>query len=394
MRETTDGLGTGITSALSPIGMTSYGGLFIVVNGTELEVLKDAGNSIVQAIKDVPGLADVHTNVSAVRPQLSLDINPEGAAKNALYPAMIAMSVREMISGDSVMNVSLDGRSTEVNLGLAVDDLNTLKFFSQQKLTNMLGEQVKLADVATILEKPGPTSIQRLNQQEYVSVNGQFITDNSSAVQKEVEQRLKTLKLPDNVTYYFEGETKAMGDGFKNMAIAMAVAILLVYVVMIVGFGEMIAPISILFSLPFIFVGGLWGLFFTHEALGMPALVGFLMLIGIVVTNAIVFMDRAMQNIVSGVETKTALIEAGVTRIRPILMTAVATIGALLPLAVSSEGGLVSRSMAIVVIAGLTTSTILTLAIVPVAYQVLDSLRNRFLKPRARSISNVSSGLE
>ncbi len=382
LRETTDGLGTGINSALSPIGMTSYGGLFIVVNGTELEVLKAASNTIVQAIKGVPGLADVHTNVSAVRPQLSLDINPEAAAKNALYPAMIAMSVREMISGDSVMNVSLDGRSTEVNLGLAVDDLNTLKFFSQQKVTNMLGEQVKLADVATIHEKPGPTSIQRLNQQEYVSVNGQFITDNSSAVQKEVEQRLKTLQLPDNVTYNFEGETKAMGEGFKNMAIAMAVAILLVYIVMMVGFGEMIAPISILFSLPFIFVGGLWGLFFTHEALGMPALVGFLMLIGIVVTNAIVFMDRAMQNIVSGLDTRTALIEAGVTRIRPILMTAVATIGALLPLAVSSEGGLVSRSMAIVVIAGLSTSTILTLVIVPMAYQVLDSLRKKLIFKR------------
>ena len=151
---------------------------------------------------------------------------------------------------------------------------------------------------------------------------------------------------------------------------------------MLIGFGEMIAPFAILFSLPFIFVGGLWGLFLFKQALGMPAMVGSLMLIGIVVTNAIVFMDRAMQNRTEGMPIKQALVEAGVTRIRPILMTALATVGALLPLAISSEGGLVSRSLAIVVIAGLTTSTILTLVIVPVAYLVLDSLRLRVLGPK------------
>ncbi|MGZ4105849.1 MAG: efflux RND transporter permease subunit, partial [Tumebacillaceae bacterium] len=223
----------------------------------------------------------------------------------------------------------------------------------------------------------GPTSIQRLNQQEYVSINGKFTTQNSSGVQSEINKRVATVALPEGVSYYFEGEAKQIGEGFNNMFLAIGVSIVLVYMVMMVAFGEMLAPLAILFSLPFIFVGVILGLLSTGESLGMPALVGVLMLIGIVVTNAIVLIDRVMQNRAKGWSVYDSLIEAGTTRIRPILMTAVATVGALIPLALSSEGGLISRSLAIVVISGLTTSTILTLLIVPIAYMVLANLRNK-----------------
>ena len=388
MQQTTDSLGPDVQAALSPLGITGYGGLFIVVNGPDLNALKEAGDKIVTSIKTVPGLANVKTNLSAVRPQLSIDVNPDEAAKNGLNPAMVALAVRQMINGDDVMDVTLDGRTTPVNLGLKTGDLNSLDVIRSQTLANMTGGQVKLSDVAKIDEKPGPTSIQRLNQQEYISVTGRFTTDNSSGVQKEVDARIKALNLPQGVSYYYEGETKAMSDGFKNMIFAMVAAIFLVYAVMMVAFGEMLAPIAILFSLPFIFTGGLIGLYLSGEALGMPALVGFLMLIGIVVTNAIVLMDRVLSNRKQGMDTMQALLEAGGTRLRPILMTAVATVGALLPLAVSHEGGLISRSLAVVVISGLTTSTILTLLIVPVAYQVLDSVRSRVFSrtPKAESV--------
>jgi len=382
IRAYTDQLGPDIRSSLSPQGLTSGNGFVMVLNGPDIKTLKESGDMIVKAIKGVAGLADVSTNLSSVQPQISIQVNPVAAAQKGLYPAMVALSVREMISGDSVMNVDVNGRTTDVNLGLKVNAFNSLDAIRNQRISSMTGEQVRIGDVATISEQPGPTSIQRLNQQEYVSVNGQFTTDNSSGIQKDVEKRIAPLKLLSGVTYTFEGESKEIGEGFKNIAYAMGIAILLVYVVMLIGFGEMIAPFAILFSLPFIFVGGLWGLFLFKQALGMPAMVGFLMLIGIVVTNAIVFMDRAMQNRAEGMPIKQALVEAGVTRIRPILMTALATVGALLPLAISSEGGLVSRSLAIVVIAGLTTSTILTLVIVPVAYLVLDSLRLRVLGPK------------
>lgn len=392
MRKQLSRLPADITTALSPQGMTSYGGgLFIVLNGTDVDTLKKAGEQIVAAIKDTPGLTDVDTNLSGGRPQISIDVDPVKAAEKGLNPAMVAMSIRQMIDGDSVTNVNMNGRTTEINVGVDVGKLDSIEKIGEQMVTNMTGEKVKISEVATVSEKPGPTSIQRLNQQEYVSVSGRFTTDNTSQVQKDVEKKIETLSLPQGVSYYFEGEAESLNEGFSNMTIAILAAILLVYMVMMIAFGEMIAPLAILFSLPFIFVGGLIGMFLFNQALGMPALVGFLMLIGIVVTNAIVLVDRVLQNRKKDLPLKEALIEAGVTRIRPILMTAVATIGALLPLAIFGEGGVISRSLAVVVISGLTTSTILTLIIVPVAYYILDGVRNRVTrkKKKNRKISSV-----
>jgi HAE1 family hydrophobic/amphiphilic exporter-1 len=392
MRKNLTGLDSDITTALTPQGLTSYGGgLFLVLNGTDIETLKKAGDQIVTAIKDTPGLTDVETNLSGGRPQISVAVDPVKAAEKGLNPAMVAMSVRQMIDGESVTTVNMNGRTTEINLSVDAGKLDSLDKIGEQLLTNMKGEKVKVSEVATISEKPGPTSIQRLNQQEYISVSGRFTTDNTSQVQKEVENKIKTLSLPKGVSYYFEGEAESLNEGFSNMTIAILAAILLVYMVMMIAFGEMIAPLAILFSLPFIFVGGLIGMFLFNQALGMPALVGFLMLIGIVVTNAIVLVDRVLQNRKKGLPLKEALIEAGVTRIRPILMTAVATIGALLPLAIFGEGGVISRSLAIVVISGLTTSTLLTLVIVPVAYYILDGVRNRFLNKKKNAAKEINS---
>ena len=381
-----------ITTALSPQGLTSYGGgLFLVLNGADIDTLKKAGEQIVTAIKDTPGLTDVDTNLSGGRPQISVDVDPVKAAEKGLNPAMVAMSIRQMIDGESVTSVNMNGRTTEINVSVDVGKLDSIAKIGEQLVTNMKGEKVKVSDVASVSEKPGPTSIQRLNQQEYVSVSGRFTTDNTSQVQKEVEKKIKTLTLPKGVSYYFEGEAESLNEGFANMTIAILAAILLVYMVMMIAFGEMIAPLAILFSLPFIFVGGLIGMFIFNQALGMPALVGFLMLIGIVVTNAIVLMDRVLQNRKKNIPIKEALIEAGVTRIRPILMTAVATIGALLPLAIFGEGGVISRSLAIVVISGLTTSTVLTLIIVPVAYYILDGVRNRFKNNKQNTKTKVET---
>ncbi|WP_156487483.1 efflux RND transporter permease subunit, partial [Neobacillus novalis] len=197
-----------------------------------------------------------------------------------------------------------------------------------QKMTNPLGQQVSLSEVATLTKTPSPSALYRLNQQPYVQISGRITTDNSSGVQAEVDKRLKTLDLPKGISYHSEGQAQAMNEGFTNMMLAMAVAVVLVFIVMLIAFGNMLMPVAILSSLPFLFSGGLLGLYLTNQALGMPALVGFLMLIGIVVTNAIVLMERVKQNEKKGMAVGAALLEAGKTRLRPILMTALATIGA------------------------------------------------------------------
>jgi multidrug efflux pump subunit AcrB len=388
LREGTKNLGEGVQTTLTGVGGSpgGNGGLFMVINGPDLESMKKASELIKKELADVEGLADVTSNVEGVRPQVVISVDDEKAAARGLNTALIMSAVRDMISGSTVTHVQIGGKTTELNLGLKVDELNSLDKIAEQKVRNVAGEEVVIKDVAKVELKNGATSIQRLNQQEYVSISGKFTTQNSSGIQKAVEEKVAAIKdqFPEGVTYYFEGEAKLIGEGFENMFIAIGVSVVLVYMVMMVAFGEMLAPLSILFSLPFIFVGAIAGLYLTDESLGMPALVGVLMLIGIVVTNAIVLIDRVMQNRAKGMSTHDALIEAGVTRIRPILMTAIATIGALIPLAISTEGGLISRSLAIVVISGLTTSTLLTLVIVPIAYTVLDNMRAAVLGRRKR----------
>jgi multidrug efflux pump subunit AcrB len=365
-------------NSMSPGG----GGLMMVVKGSNVKALNEAATKYEKAINKVSGVTDVTSNLKAVRPQISVKVDNDKAVKNGLYQGMIASSVRDMISGSTVSTVSLNDKTTDINVQLDVGKLNSLQKIGEQKITNALGDDVSIKDIAKVEETTGPTSVQRLNKMEYVSIHGKFTSADSAKIQNLIKQKVSTIKVPRGVSYYFEGEAKAINEGFTNMFLAIGVSIVLVYLVMIVTFSEMLAPFAILFSLPFIFVGVILGLLVTNESLGMPALVGVLMLIGIVVTNAIVLVDRVKQNELAGMNTFDSLMEAGMIRIRPILMTAVATIGALTPLALSTEGGLISRSLAIVVISGLTTSTLLTLVIVPVVYSILAKMKEKLFKRR------------
>ncbi|MGE7999516.1 efflux RND transporter permease subunit [Lysinibacillus sp. NPDC093190] len=170
---------------------------------------------------------------------------------------------------------------------------------------------------------------------------------------------------------YKEGVSASMDDGFKDLSIAIGISVFLVYLTMVFTFKEGKAPFVILFAIPFSIIGALIGLYIMKEPIGMPAMIGLLMLNGIVVTNAIVLVDKVKQFERCGMPKQKALIEAGVVRIRPILMTAIATMGALIPMAISNEIGMISKSLSVVVIGGLSTSTFLTLFIVPILYSLI-----------------------
>ncbi|WP_066304400.1 efflux RND transporter permease subunit [Bacillus sp. FJAT-29814] len=379
--------------ALAPVGIVGTSGLGLIVEGSNAKNLETAGKMIVDKIKDIDGLENVKSNLTGEKEQLQLSINDQKAAEKGLSPIMVAAFTRELIAGNQVGEIQVEGKSTSVNLLLNNDSGDSIDDILSQKIMNPLGQQVTLSDVATLSKQPSPSALYRLNQEQYVEISGRITTDNSSGVQAEVDKRIKTLDLPAGVTYHSVGQAQAMNEGFINMAIAMAVAVVLVFIVMLVAFGNTVMPVAILSSLPFLFSGGLLGLYLTKQALGMPALVGFLMLIGIVVTNAIVLMERVKQNEKQGMDVKAALLEAGKTRLRPILMTAMATIGALLPLALSSDGGLISRSLAIVVISGLLTSTLLTLVIVPTTYHIMRSIQAKFSRKNEAVVPASTRGV-
>ena len=231
-------------------------------------------------------------------------------------------------------------------------------------------------------------TISRVNATPSATVTAEITSDDtggvSAAVNAELERLESSGELPTGVTVAIGGVTEQQAEAFSGLFTAMAVAVVLVYLVLVLAFGSLITPFIILFSLPLATIGAFPALLITGRPIGISALIGFLMLIGIVVTNAIVLLDLVERLRGQGVPLKEALIRGGHTRVRPILMTAIATILALVPLAAGfNEGSIIAAELGTVVIGGLLSSTFLTLIVVPAAYRLIEGLRGRDLSREA-----------
>lgn len=370
-------------SEAKEITVTSVDGLIggaenefaLVVNGPNLEDIQDATNLIVENLKNVDGLSDVTTSLEGSEPEIEIVLDEEKLAQHGLMPAIVVQSLRTLMNGDVVTSMRIDDDVKDVIVGLKMDDITSLEELGKQQIQNVMGVPVPLNDIGELQRVENRSVVTHLNGKEYVMVMGQITDSNTGDVTAKVNEVMSNLELPNGVSFYEIGASQAMSEGFLNLTIAIVISIFLVYMVMVLAFGEGRAPFVILFAIPFSIIGALLGLFIVNEPIGMPAMIGLLMLNGIVVTNAIVLIDKVKQNEKSGMSKHEALIEAGVVRIRPILMTAIATIGALLPMAFSDSSGMVSKTLAVVVIGGLTTSTFLTLFIVPVLYSLFNRVK-------------------
>ncbi|TJY41578.1 efflux RND transporter permease subunit [Cohnella pontilimi] len=357
---------------LAGVGGINVGNrLQITVNGPNIGKIKEAAGQITEALKGVEGLADVRNSAEGEKPEITIEFDNAKLAAHGLTPATVSLTLHNMVQGSRVSEAQIEGKTTGVILSTLMDSTPSLSALEEQTIPTPMGTAVKLKNLGTVKQVVNPTTIAHYNQAEYLQVNGTITETNSGKVTADAEKAMNALKLPDGVTWRSEGASKEMNDGFVNMGIALALSVFLVYMVMLLAFGEWKLPFVILAAIPFSVIGALAGLYAVGEPVGMPAMIGLLMLNGIVVTNAIVLLERVRSNMRRGLDKHAALMEAGATRVRPILMTAIATIGALLPLALSTEAGLVSRALAVVVIGGLTTSTFLTLLIVPVLFSLV-----------------------
>jgi len=255
-----------------------------------------------------------------------------------------------------------------------------------------LAPGVTLGDVATISTVDGPVQVVRVDGERAVTVSGTATGSNIGAITADLQSRLAALELPAGASYTVAGVSADQAEAFADLGLAMAAAVAIVFLVMAATFRSLIQPLILLVSIPFAATGAIIGLLITNTALGVPALIGMLMLVGIVVTNAIVLMDLINQYRDAGLGVRDAVIEGARHRLRPILMTAVATICALLPMAfgLTGSGGFISRPLAIVVIGGLLSSTVLTLILVPTLYTMVELRRERRRERRRAAAAPVS----
>jgi HAE1 family hydrophobic/amphiphilic exporter-1 len=248
----------------------------------------------------------------------------------------------------------------------------------EKELMNMNGMAVQVKDVVKVEESVTVSSIKKDDGKLVGTITAEVLVDDVKGVSTEIEKGINELELPKGVELVEGGVGAQMTEAFVQMGLAMLAAIGIVYLLLVLTFKEGLAPFAILFSLPLTIIGVVVILFITGLTVDVSAMLGLLMLIGIVVTNAIVLVDRVLKNEYEGMEMREAILEGSKTRIRPILMTAIATIGALLPLAFGTEGGgLISQGLGVTVIGGLISSTILTLFIVPVIYELLSKVMKK-----------------
>ena len=368
----------GWTVTVEEIGFAAgSNAISVIVTGARAADVEAASDLLVTTLAANGDLANVKSDLVKAGRQIEITVNPSAAAMAGLSAAQVAGEVRNLLVGSLLGQITIDG--SKVNLSIKIDSSSVSDI--DQLGAYLVGgtKKVPLSSIATIEELSVPSSITRIDQALAANVTGEIAVADTGAVNTAVKAAVAELqdagKL-SKVQVRLAGVTEQQNESFSGLFTAMAVAILLVYLTMVLVFNSLVDPLVIMFSLPLAVIGAFPALLITNRPSGISALSGFLMLIGIVVTNAIVLLDRVEQLRHEGVPTKDALLRAGATRVRPILMTAVATILALVPLAAGpSEGSIIAAELGTVVIGGLLSSTLLTLLVVPVVYSLVDGLK-------------------
>lgn len=353
-------------------------GLSLSVFGNSLEEIQPVVDQIEQLMKKDSTFENVETSLSEAYGQYTLVADQEKLSKLGLTAGQIAMELSPVRERPVLTNVQVDGKEYEVYIEVDQKEYKSIQDIENTTIQSPLGMNVDLKDVVEVKEGKSPDTIARKDDRMYADITADITIDDVGKASRDLEKQINDLQIPPTVEVKFGGVTEQINETFTQLGLAMAAAIAIVYLVLVITFHGALAPFAILFSLPFAIIGGLVALYFAGETLSVSALMGALMLIGIVVTNAIVLLDRVIHKENEGMSTREALLEAGVTRLRPILMTALATIGALIPLALGHEGaGIISKGLGVTVIGGLTSSTLLTLVIVPIVYEFLMKFRKK-----------------
>ncbi|MBM7685416.1 efflux RND transporter permease subunit [Defluviitalea raffinosedens] len=370
--------------------MTVTGGspISIEIAGDDLEKLKQIANDVVDIVESVEGTREVTSSFEDGIPEAQITINRQKASMYGLNMATISNTLKTAVQGSVATRFKVDGTEIDVRMVYDTSRSEYLKDIKNIAVTSPMGVNVPLSEVADISISESPTSIYRENQKRVVTVSSALFGVDMSTAQTAIDQRLKEYPMPDGYTYKFSGEVEQMMESFSSLGLALLLAILLVYMVLAAQFESFLHPFTIMFSVPLALTGAILGLFVTGRTLSMPSFIGLIMLVGIVVNNAIVLIDYIIQLRKRGYDRTEAILEAGPTRLRPILMTTLTTVLGMLPMALGiGEGAETMAPLATAVIGGLSLSTILTLVVIPLNYTLFDDISRKLRGKRKKKKS-------
>lgn len=369
-------------------GTAAEAPIMISVRGTNYDEIVPASEQVANALRRTPGVEDIQVRYTPGRPELQVEIDRQRATEQGVAVAQIAMALRGAIEGEEATKLRQGKDEVPVRVRLRSEDRETSLDLQRITLSTPKGP-VKLLDVARLVRGEGPQVIEREDRLRQITIwaspKGRSLGD----IVQEIKPKIAGLGLPSTVSIHYDGQIRQMEESNASMGIALLLGVVFIYLVLASQFESFIHPLTIMLTLPLALVGAILGLFVTNNSMAMGAMIGIILLMGLVTKNAILLVDRAIVRVrEQGEPPLQAILEAGPERLRPILMTSAAMVLGMLPTAVNQGDGSEFRApMAIAVIGGVISSTLLSLIVVPVFYLAIEDSKEWLLRLRERIAS-------
>lgn len=374
-----------VTADSSSMDYSAYfgSGISVKIKGNDIDKLQELASQVAEVLEGTEGVVDVDDGLKDTTYELKITVDKEKAAKYGYTVAQVYKLISDDISSSkSVTTISADIKDYEVYLqtqeqsDVTVDDIKNMTF----TYTNQDGDEsdIALSDICTIEQTQTLSTIHRDSQTRYITVSGSVDEDhNVTLVSDKVKSKLDKIDMPEGYSASMEGEDETINESMSQLGLMLLLAVVFIYLIMVAQFQSLLSPFIIMFSIPLAFTGGFIALFITGNELGIISMLGFIMLAGLIVNNGIVLIDYINQARRQGMKKHDAIIDAGKTRVRPILMTAMTTILAMVTSAIGIGGGSdMIKPMAITIIGGLVYGTILTLIVIPCIYDAFNREKN------------------
>ena len=364
-----------VNESTMDMGSMVGSGISIQIKGDDLDKLQDISNDMVDILKNTDGAIDIKSSLDNSEVEQRVSVNKDEAMKYGLTVAQVYQQISEKLKSETT-STTITSNSNDLAVVIKNNASETtikdLKLLEIKGTKNNKDAKVKLNKIATITNATTPASINHKNQTRYMTVSASVDEDhNIGLISRDIQSKIDDYNTPNGYEVELTGENETINSTMKDLVLMILLAIVFIYLIMVAQFQSLLSPFIVMFTIPLAFTGGLLGLLVTRQILSVTSMLGFLILAGIVVNNGIVFVDYVNQLRLDGVDKRTALLETGRARIRPILMTAMTTILAMSTMALGvGMGSELSQGLSIVTIGGLLYATLLTLFIVPILYDI------------------------
>ena len=361
------------------MGTAENAKLGLVVTGPDVASAMKFAKLAEAELRKIPGTTEIKLTVEDGNPEVNVQVDRDKMAALGLSLQTVGMTMQTAYSGNTDGQFRAGEYEYDINIKYNAFDRKNIEDVSNLIFINNAGQQVKLAQFATITEGSGPSQLERRDKSASVTVQGQNVGVPTGTIVTQWQERIDTLEKPTGVNYIWGGDQENQSEGFGTLGIALLAAIILVYLVMVGLYDSFAHPFVVLFAIPLSFIGAMLALALTNKTLNIFTILGIIMLIGLVCKNAIMLVDYTNQRRKAGESIRTALIQANHARLRPILMTTIAMVFGMFPIALASGAGAEWKNgLAWVIIGGLISSLFLTLVIVPVIYEIMEKLIAKF----------------